>query len=123
MDKINEIVIEAGKKILEIYHDEKLSKEVEHKSDNSPLTLADKASNEVIVDQLQKHYPDIPILSEEGKSIDYKDRKNWKKFWLVDPLDGTKEFIKRNGEFTVNIALIDHGKSVLSVVYRGKGRI
>ncbi len=117
VDNIEDIAIAAGKQILTIYNDEKLSTQVEHKSDDSPLTLADKASNEVIVARLKKHYPEIPILSEEGKSIDYKDRKDWKKFWLVDPLDGTKEFIKRNGEFTVNIALIENGYPVLGVIY------
>ena len=114
---LNKIAIEAGKEILNIYNDESLSKEVEHKSDKSPLTLADKASNKLIVQDLKKFYPDIPILSEEEKSIEYGERKNWNKFWLVDPLDGTKEFIKRNGEFTVNIALIENGYPTLGIIY------
>ena len=80
--------------------------EVETKSDNSPLTIADKKSHSIIDEGLKNIFPEIPILSEEGKAISYSERKNWKNFWLIDPLDGTKEFIKRNGEFTVNIALI-----------------
>ncbi|MCP5061631.1 MAG: 3'(2'),5'-bisphosphate nucleotidase CysQ [Ignavibacteriae bacterium] len=115
---INEIIkisIDAGKKIMEIYESADFG--VEIKADNSPLTLADKAAHEVIVKGLQEKFPDVPILSEEGSEIPYSERKNWDKFWLVDPLDGTKEFIKKNGEFTVNIALIENNKSVLGVIY------
>jgi 3'(2'), 5'-bisphosphate nucleotidase len=115
INKIIAISIDAGKKIMEIYESADFG--VEMKSDNSPLTLADKASHEIIVAGLKKEFPDIPILSEEGKDIPYSERKNWKKFWLVDPLDGTKEFIKKNGEFTVNIALIQNNKPVLGVIY------
>ncbi|MCK5105383.1 MAG: 3'(2'),5'-bisphosphate nucleotidase CysQ, partial [Cyclobacteriaceae bacterium] len=114
---LNKIAIEAGNEILKIYNDESLSKEVEHKSDNSPLTLADKASNKLIVKALKENFPDIQILSEEEKSIDYAERKTWNKFWLVDPLDGTKEFIKRNGEFTVNIALVENGFPTFGIIY------
>ncbi len=89
--------------------------QVEYKDDKSPLTLADKRSNEVIIEYL-KETP-YPILSEEGKSIPYSERKYWERFWLVDPLDGTKEFIKRNGEFTVNIALIENGIPIIGVIY------
>ncbi len=117
IDAVKNIAIEAGKAILSIYHDPTLSKEIENKSDNSPLTLADKASNKVIVHSLKKSFPEIPILSEEEKHVDYSTRSKWNKFWLVDPLDGTKEFIKRNGEFTVNIALIEDGYPVLGVIY------
>ncbi len=117
IDLLKKISIEAGNEILKIYNDETLSKEVEQKSDNSPLTLADKASNKVIVKKLKDNFPDIPILSEEEKHVEYVERKQWKKFWLVDPLDGTKEFIKRNGEFTVNIALIDNGFPVFGIIY------
>lgn len=117
IEKLKVIAIKAGDKILEIYNDKSLSKEVDYKSDNSPLTLADKASNEVIVKSLKGHFPEIPVLSEEEKNIDYDQRKHWDTFWLVDPLDGTKEFIKRNGEFTVNIALIQQGYPVLGVIY------
>lgn len=111
---LNQIAFEAGKEILEIYEQDF---EVFTKDDKSPLTLADKKANEVIVAALKKNFPEIPILSEEGKNIPYEVRKNWEFFWLVDPLDGTKEFIKKNGEFTVNIALIHNGKPVAGVIY------
>jgi len=105
--------LEAGKEILEIYHSDDF--EVELKGDNSPLTKADLASHNVIMSHLSK--TDIPVLSEEGKSIPYTSRKDWKQLWIVDPIDGTKEFIKRNGEFTVNIALIESQKTVIGVIY------
>lgn len=89
---------------------------VQTKDDNSPLTKADLASHRCIVEGLRKLTPDWPILSEESADIDWDTRREWQRYWLVDPLDGTKEFIKRNGEFTVNIALIDQHRSVLSVV-------
>ncbi|MBI2471504.1 MAG: 3'(2'),5'-bisphosphate nucleotidase CysQ [Planctomycetes bacterium] len=104
----------AGDEILNVYTTDFC---IEAKEDQSPLTIADKNSNDVIVDNLKTLYPDIPILSEEGKSIPYEERKIWEYFWLVDPLDGTKEFIKRNGEFTVNIALIHKNKPVIGVIY------
>ena len=93
--------IEAGTAILEIYRSDF---SIEEKADNSPLTLADKRSHDVISHYLSEFK--IPILSEEGKSIPYEERRAWDTFWLVDPLDGTKEFIKKNGEFTVNIAIV-----------------
>jgi 3'(2'), 5'-bisphosphate nucleotidase len=105
--------LEAGKAILEIYHSGDF--EVELKGDNSPLTKADVASHNVIMLYLGK--TDIPVLSEEGKSIPYPKRKDWKQLWIVDPIDGTKEFIKRNGEFTVNIALIENQKAALGVIF------
>lgn len=108
------IVIEAGKEILNVYHSDF---EVESKDDQSPLTLADKHSHRVITSQLRELYPDIPILSEEGQDQPYAKRRNWDVFWLVDPLDGTKEFIKRNGEFTVNIALVDDRRPVLGFIH------
>ena len=111
--KIISIAKLAGKAILNIYYDADFSRVVDFKSDNSPLTLADKAAHEVIVAQLEEVYPEIPIISEEGAEIPYEVRKEYQKYWLVDPLDGTKEFIKRNGEFTVNIALIENGVPVL----------
>jgi len=104
--------IEAGKETLKIYNE---GFDVEYKDDKSPLTIADKKSNDIINEYLTK--TNIPILSEEGKSVPFKIRKDWKLFWIVDPLDGTKEFIKRNGEFTVNIALIKDGKPILGVIY------
>ncbi|WP_216828211.1 3'(2'),5'-bisphosphate nucleotidase CysQ [Alkalihalobacterium elongatum] len=112
---IVKIAINAGGRILDVYKD--VDFKVESKHDNSPLTIADKVSNEVITQGLTKLYPKIPILSEEGKHLSYEERKKWNYLWLVDPLDGTKEFIKRNGEFTVNIALVKNGKVVLGVIY------
>ena len=105
--------IKAGKAILEVYHSSDFK--VEEKADKSPLTLADRRSHEILVNCLQKF--DIPILSEEGKNVPYEERKKWETYWLIDPLDGTKEFIKRNGEFTVNIALIIDQKPVAGVIY------
>ncbi len=103
----------ASVEILKIYESGDFS--IESKADNSPLTLADKAGHHAIVKELESTA--IPILSEEGKSIAYAERKEWEYFWMIDPLDGTKEFIKKNGEFTVNIALIHKGSVVLGVVY------
>ena len=111
--EICNISIKAGNKILEYYKDEI---EVTHKQDLSPLTKADLASNKIILESLTKLNSNIPILSEESL-VDWSIRKNWKKYWLVDPLDGTKEFIKKNGEFTVNIALIEDNNPILGVVY------
>ena len=105
--------LDAGKAILEIYHSGEF--DVEIKGDNSPLTRADKVAHNVIVSYLEK--TGIPVLSEEGKEIPYQERKNWKQLWIVDPIDGTKEFIKRNGEFTVNIALIENQKMELGVIF------
>ncbi len=107
--------IRAGEKILEVYNDPESDFSVERKADNSPLTIADKMSHEIIAGFLKDS--DYPVLSEEGKEIAFDDRKNWQKFWLVDPLDGTKEFIKRNGEFTVNIAFVENGNPVMGVIY------
>lgn len=112
--KINSIAKKAGDEIMRIYQQ---GFDVDYKKDNSPLTKADIKSNEIIVNDLKYLYPDIPALSEENKEIPYKIRKNWEYFWLIDPLDGTKEFIKKNGEFTVNIALIHKSTPVLGVIY------
>ena len=114
IQNIIEIAINAGNAILEIY---KQDFTVEIKSDNSPLTIADKTANEIIVNGLKKINNSIPIISEENKLTDFSERKNWQQCWIVDPLDGTKEFIKKNGEFTVNIALVENGIPVLGVVY------
>lgn len=103
--------IAGAKKILEVYEQDF---DVEFKQDNSPLTLADKRAHEAISEVLTRS--GLPILSEEGKKMPYEARKNWELFWVVDPLDGTKEFIKRNGEFTVNIALVEEGVAVLGVI-------
>ncbi len=116
LPQINAIAIDAGKGILEIYNSD-LDFGVEAKSDDSPLTIADKKANDIIVSGLEKISHQFPIISEENKQLAYEDRKDFSAFWLVDPLDGTKEFIKRNGEFTVNIALIQRGMPVLGVVF------
>jgi 3'(2'), 5'-bisphosphate nucleotidase len=111
------IAREAGQGIMTIYDGPQAGFQTRLKSDDSPLTIADKISNDVIVFGLKELYPTIPIISEEGKAIPYEERKYWEYFWCVDPLDGTKEFIKRNGEFTVNIALIHRNKPVLGIIY------
>ncbi|RMG29606.1 MAG: 3'(2'),5'-bisphosphate nucleotidase [Methanobacteriota archaeon] len=116
IEHILSIAREAGHRILDVYNNA-LDFEIEKKGDDSPLTLADRISHEYIVNQLQKLDPSIPVLSEEGKDIPYDERKKWDKFWCVDPLDGTKEFIKRNGEFTINIALIEGPQPVMGVIY------
>jgi 3'(2'), 5'-bisphosphate nucleotidase len=105
--------LEAGKEILKVY--ESGDFEIDSKSDDSPLTKADRIAHLSILENLKES--SIPVLSEEGAQIPYSERMNWEKLWIVDPLDGTKEFIKRNGEFTVNIALIKDQKPVLGVVY------
>lgn len=107
--------ISAGKEILKIYNDPSADFEVERKADNSPLTIADRCSNNVIVPCLESS--GIPVMSEETLNAEYGVRKEWDRLWIVDPLDGTKEFIKRNGDFTVNIALIENGEPVLGVIY------
>lgn len=114
IEKIIDIARSAGSEIMNVYAQEF---SVELKGDKSPLTQADKRSNTIIINGLKELYPEIPIISEETKLTAYDERKNWITYWLVDPLDGTKEFIKKNGEFTVNIALMSNGKPVLGVVY------
>ena len=106
---------EAGRKILEVYNTEDVA--VRQKDDKSPLTEADMASHHAIINGLQALTPAIPVLSEESASQPYSERSTWSRYWLVDPLDGTREFIKRNGEFTVNIALIEDGVAVLGIVH------
>jgi 3'(2'), 5'-bisphosphate nucleotidase len=114
LEAVATIAAEAGQRILDIYN---RPFDVEHKDDGSPLTAADRAAHEVIVARLRALTPELPVLSEESAKIDYRERARWRRFWLVDPLDGTREFVKRNGEFTVNIALVDDGAPVLGVVY------
>ena len=114
---INDIIpiaIAAGEEILKIYEQDF---EVFEKADESPLTMADKNANDIIINALQELYPNIPYISEEVKQIEYSERKKWEYCWIIDPLDGTKEFIKKNGEFTVNIALVQNGEPILGVVY------
>jgi 3'(2'), 5'-bisphosphate nucleotidase len=103
----------AGEKILEVYRGKRFG--IRIKRDFSPITLADRQAHEVICELLEKS--DLPILSEEGAKIPYSERSGWERFWLIDPLDGTKEFINRNDEFTVNIALIESGVPVMGVIY------
>lgn len=107
------IAVQAAEKIIEIYNSEYA---IEHKDDKTPLTTADLAAHNIIVKGLTELTPEIPVLSEESASIPYAERKSWQRYWLVDPLDGTREFIKRNGEFTVNIALIESQCSILGVI-------
>lgn len=116
LNAVNEIAIAAGREILDIYNSEQAI-EVSTKQDDSPLTDADRRAHCLILDRLSSLTPDIPLLSEESDAIDYRLRKTWQRYWLIDPLDGTKEFINRNGEFTVNIALIENGQSVAGVVH------
>ncbi|CAN7421878.1 3'(2'),5'-bisphosphate nucleotidase CysQ [Rossellomorea sp. LjRoot5] len=114
LNDVIEIAIGAGKKVLEVYDD---TYTIHAKADRSPLTIADQLSHSYIQAELSNLSPTIPILSEEGASIPFMERKDWSSFWLVDPLDGTKEFIKKNGEFTVNIALIQGNRPILGIVY------
>ena len=113
-DFLGRVARQAGKTILRVYGTDF---EVSRKDDRSPITLADKRSHKLIVDSLRDRYPDIPVLSEEGKEVPFEIRRNWRRFWLVDPLDGTKEFVKRNGEFTVNIALVEDCAPVVGIIH------
>ena len=115
LNKAIEAAVKGGKKILDIYNNPEADFSIEKKADNSPLTIADSTSHETIVKLLET--TQYPVLSEEGKNIPFETRKDWDIFWLVDPLDGTKEFIKRNDEFTVNIALIKNSVPVLGVIF------
>jgi len=112
--KISHIARDAASQILDIYESDFA---IEHKDDNSPLTTADLASHKTICNNLARLTPDIPILSEESAEMPFETRQKWQYYWLVDPLDGTREFIKRNGEFTVNIALIEVHRPILGVVH------
>jgi 3'(2'), 5'-bisphosphate nucleotidase len=113
-EEITEICIRAGRAILDVYEKDF---SVMHKEDDSPLTQADLASHCLIRDELHRLTPDTPLLSEESSKIDFVTRCSWQEYWLVDPLDGTKEFVSRNGEFTVNIALIRGHEPVFGVVH------
>jgi len=117
INDIIKIAHAAGTEILKVYNAGISGWDVSFKSDSSPLTLADKRSNALICNLLTELFPDIPIISEENKEIPYCIRKDYQFFWLIDPLDGTKEFIKRNGEYTVNIALINKNKPVIGIVH------
>ena len=114
INSVKSIAVEAGSAIMDVYH---ADYDIQIKADSSPVTDADKKANTIIDNKLNQLTPDIPILSEEGRNIPFSERSNWTSFWLIDPLDGTKEFIKKNDEFTVNIALIQNGKPTFGVVY------
>jgi 3'(2'), 5'-bisphosphate nucleotidase len=114
--KVVKIAEKAGTEILNIYENN-VDQVIEFKSDQSPLTIADRNANNIISEGLKDLDVPFPIISEENENVDFEIRKKYEYYWLVDPLDGTKEFIKKNGEFTVNIALIHHGKSILGVVF------
>jgi len=113
LEAVTSIAADAGRRILDVYERQF---DVSRKDDGSPLTDADRTAHELIVARLAQLTPGIPVLSEESAQIEYSERADWTRFWLVDPLDGTKEFVNRNGEFTVNIALVDKGAPVLGVV-------
>lgn len=114
IDPVVTLAIDAGRKILEVYSSDF---EVQSKDDDSPLTQADLASHHCIVAGLEALTPDIPIISEESELPEFSERRQWDRYWIIDPLDGTKEFVNRNGEFTVNIALIERQKPVFGVVH------
>lgn len=118
LESLQAIVAEAGEAILAVYNRDF---EVEHKADHTPVTEADMAAHRVIVKRLREFAPAIPVLSEEASHIPYAERRRWRRYWLVDPLDGTREFIKRNDEFTVNIALIEDRETVAGIVYTPVG--
>jgi 3'(2'), 5'-bisphosphate nucleotidase len=113
LSDVLDIADTASEKVLEIY---RTDFNVDYKADESPITSADLASHQVIVEGLRDLTPDIPVLSEEGAEIPWEERRQWTRFWLIDPIDGTKDFTQRTGEFTVNIALIENGEPILGVV-------
>src|SRR5690348_11542721 len=118
LEKIINIAKGAGDIILQYYSMQEQNTNFKtEKKDGSPLTIADLKAHEFIVDRLAEETPEIPILSEEGQEISYSQRKHWQRFWLIDPLDGTKEFLNRNGEFTVNIALIENNNPILGIIH------
>jgi 3'(2'), 5'-bisphosphate nucleotidase len=114
LEPVTRVAVAAGEKILAIYNTDFA---VEHKADCSPLTEADLAAHRTILQGLEALTPSVPVLSEEAGEVSFGERRSWKRYWLVDPLDGTREFVKRNGEFTVNIALVERHEPVLGVVY------
>jgi 3'(2'), 5'-bisphosphate nucleotidase len=114
IEKLIPFMQQASAKVMDVYDSAEIN--VEHKKDNSPLTIADKCSHEILTSGIKEVFPEIPVISEEGDNFSYEERKKWEYFWLVDPLDGTKEFISKNGEFTINAALIKINKPVAGVV-------
>ena len=116
LDQVIAISVAAGKAILEVYNASG-EIEVDTKSDDSPVTAADLAAHKILAPALEKLLDGVPVLSEEGEMPSYEERGKWQRYWIIDPLDGTKEFIRRNGEFTVNVALIENGEPVMGVVH------
>ena len=116
-EAIIQCLSQAGRLIMEVYNAGELEAQVQWKSDNSPLTLADKRSNALLIDFLNGLDAGIPVMSEESEEVDFNIRKEWKRYWCLDPLDGTKEFIKRNGQFTINLALIENAEPVLGFIH------
>lgn len=114
LESLKAIAYEASEAVMKIYQNDFL---VAYKEDLTPLTIADTKANEIICKRLQTLFPSIPIMSEENDTIDYEVRKEWEYYWCIDPIDGTKEFVEKNGEFTINIALIHNKKPVIGVVY------
>lgn len=114
LDPLCELARKAGERIMAVYQQDF---EVDTKDDDSPLTEADRSAHDALVAGLQELTPDVPILSEEGDQTDYATRREWNNYWLIDPLDGTKEFVKKNGEFTVNIALIQGQRPIIGIVH------
>lgn len=119
MDIAIKAALLAGEKIMEVYASDDFG--TEHKADYTPITIADRQAHQTIATSL--NYTQLPLLSEEGVHLPYDLRKNWTSYWLVDPLDGTKEFIKRNGEFTVNIALIENNSPIAGIIYTPVTRV
>jgi 3'(2'), 5'-bisphosphate nucleotidase len=117
IDQLVTLARNAGVAILSVYNDREQFSQVTFKEDDSPLTLADRASHDILSQGLRQLTPDIPVLSEEGSGIPYETRRHWEYFWCVDPLDGTKEFLNRNDAFTVNVALVHRQTPVLGVIY------
>ena len=113
-EAVNALAREAGRATLTYYNG--APSDVREKGDRSPVTLADEVAHDILLEGLRRLDPDTPVVSEEAEAADYQTRRNWRRFWLVDPLDGTKEFIKRRAEFTVNLGLIEDGEPVLGVV-------
>ena len=114
IEKLIGLLRQAGRAILDIYYGNFL---VELKADHTPITLADRNSNDIVTRGLYEYYPDIPVISEENEPVPFKLRRDWACFWLLDPLDGTKEFIRKNGEFAINLALIENGQPLLGMIY------
>jgi 3'(2'), 5'-bisphosphate nucleotidase len=117
INKIIGLLNKAAEQILEVYNNEEFAAEIEWKEDLSPLTVADKRSHEYLASQLILDFPGIPLMSEEAVQLPFEERRRWQRYWCLDPLDGTKEFIKRNDQFTINLALIENGRPVLGFIH------